>query len=213
MSHELERAVNEFTPVEKSFFFEQGKTCPSCKSFFITKKECQSCGIKFDQDFLGKPFGEKSFYVKGNDFWSYYPVPNLVYSGVIKDDTITEYKDYLKRRAKILIRHLLSSDLKSEFSNPYFLEFSDLMEEYVRFFKNKNSLLIFFKREGGGKSQIVLLNRLIDSKYNENIHQFSLLSGVKNKKAVRPFVLILILFFICYLLLWTFFSVPFEGIP
>ena len=41
---------------------KKAKVCPQCHSFFITDKECESCGLQFKRDLFQGAFGDKSTY-------------------------------------------------------------------------------------------------------------------------------------------------------
>ena len=38
------------------------RRCPKCRSIFITKRECESCGYRLNFDKVGEPFGKRSFF-------------------------------------------------------------------------------------------------------------------------------------------------------
>ncbi len=42
--------------------------CPSCNSLHVTKTHCESCGLQFDLDIIGEPFGVRSFFTLKDDF-------------------------------------------------------------------------------------------------------------------------------------------------
>lgn len=110
------------------------KTCPSCSSVFITKKECESCGVQFWKDNLGEPFGLKSFYsfseIYTNSLNSFQKMGWSRKSR--KTESFRKYQRNLNQRFDHLAAYFFDSmDIDKDRRRLFLFEAKDILREMV----------------------------------------------------------------------------------
>lgn len=159
------------TPLLDGHDYKPVKTCPKCKSVFVTDSECEGCGFQLAYTPIGEAFGERSFYGLKDDYWIYrsrfvkqWP------SAERKNSTdALKYKRDLLHRYDLLLNFLLGeSDEERSF---YWIEFKDLCIELCEYSLNPTQL-----------SQ--KLNDHSFHGYAPLIHEF--LENLKNQKLATP---------------------------
>jgi len=123
-----ERLVTRMDSLDKI----KSKTCPSCRSVFITSTECESCGLQFNVDPLGEPYGDKSYYGMREKFNLEWPLGvRLGWSNLnAQKPQAQRYRRFLEHRLEILTQYFFKTiDEKRERRKHFLIEYEDLLEE------------------------------------------------------------------------------------
>jgi hypothetical protein len=117
------------TPLLDGHEYQPVKSCPKCKSVFVTDTECEGCGFQLSYTPIGEAFGERSFYAFKESYWIYRS-KFVQQWPLFERKTSTEAKKYkrdLLHRHDLLLGFLLGeSDQDRSF---YWLEYKDLCIE------------------------------------------------------------------------------------
>lgn len=139
----LKTTSNPLRPFER---IQVKKTCPKCGSYFVTKKECESCGFQFWVDLLGDPFGERSFFNLREQFqhqyqWHY----RFAFLKTVKESKVVKrYLRTLYKRFEILCGYFFDEfDKDKERRRLFLFEATEIMNEVSLW--------------GGGLSQLWLM--------------------------------------------------------
>ena len=133
LNNENEKTTfNALRPFEK---IKITRVCPSCSSVFVTKKECESCGLQFWVDLLGEPFGERSFFVLKEDFELNCPfylkwLPSGFFAS---HDTVKKYRRMLLKRFEVLLGYFFD-EVEEDISRRkvFLFEADELVKEFLR---------------------------------------------------------------------------------
>lgn len=128
----LERTPTTSNPLRPFERVQVKKTCPKCGSYFVTKKECESCGFQFWIDLLGEPFGERSFFNLRDQFqhqysWHY----RFAFLKSVKESQVAKrYKRSLYKRFEILCGYFFDEfDEDKERRKLFLFEANEIMNE------------------------------------------------------------------------------------
>lgn len=120
--------------------------CPKCKSYFLTEKECESCGFQLNFDVIGNDFGPRSFYFMKelfieNDSWLEDKLPRSFYN---QQKKTVKFKRQILRR----FRELLDFTNFSTVNDSYILlECRSIIREYISLGGKANDLSLYLDRE------------------------------------------------------------------
>ncbi len=117
------------TPLLDGHDYKPVKTCPKCKSVFVTDSECEGCGFQLSYTPLGEAFGEKSLYGLKDDYWMFRSRLVKQWPSLERKNSTDaiKYKRDLLHRYELLLNFLLGeSDEDRSF---YWIEFKDLCIE------------------------------------------------------------------------------------
>jgi hypothetical protein len=137
---------NAVRPFEK---VKISKACPSCSSVFITKKECESCGLQFWVDLVGEPFGERSFFVMQEDFIFNTPAFSklLPKQRFLKLSFVQKYRRALLKRFEVLLGYFFDEVEEDRARRKVFLfEANQIIGEYVKLDGNPSALWALIDR-------------------------------------------------------------------
>lgn len=121
------------TPLLDGHDYKPVKSCPKCKSVFVTDSECEGCGFQLSYSPIGEAFGEKSFYSLKDDYW-------IQRSRFIKSwpkferkhsEDALKYKRDLLHRFDLLLNFLLGES--NDDRGLYWIEFKDLSVELCEY--------------------------------------------------------------------------------
>ena len=147
----LEKAKEKITssalrPFEKVTI---SKVCPACSSVFVTKKECESCGLQFWVDLLGEPFGERSLFVMREDFLLNLPrFSSLLPKRFFNNLKVTQkYRRSLLKRFEVLLGYFFDTTEADISKRKAFLfEATELIEEFVSSGGSPSALWVMIDR-------------------------------------------------------------------
>jgi hypothetical protein len=128
------------TPLLDGHDYKPVKSCPKCKSVFVTDSECEGCGFQLTYTPLGEAFGERSFYGLKDSYWMHRSKlvkqwPSLERK---KSKEALKYKRDLLHRYDLLLGFLLG--VSDEDRSFYWIEFKDLSIELCEYSINPNEL-------------------------------------------------------------------------
>jgi len=109
------------------------KLCPSCKSYFLTDDECQSCGFQLKFDRIGKPFGERSFYYYKHNYIKSWPLPVKLFNFLenMTSEKAVSYSRQLQFRFDDFMKYVDLWYVRSADTVKYLVEIGDLIKEMV----------------------------------------------------------------------------------
>lgn len=145
----LERETTTVNPVRPFERLKVQRTCPKCGSYFITKKECESCGFQFWIDLLGEPFGEKSFFSLKDDFehqYSWY-YRFFFLNSVRNSKVVKRYKRSLLKRFEVLCGYFFDEfDQNKERRKLFLFEAKEIMNEIFLWGGSLSQLWLMLER-------------------------------------------------------------------
>jgi hypothetical protein len=146
---DIERNTTTSNPLRPFERVQVKKTCPKCGSYFVTKKECESCGFQFWIDLLGEPFGERSFFNLRDQFqhqyrWHY----RFAFLSSVKTSKVAKrYKRSLYKRFEILCGYFFDEfDKDKERRKLFLFEATEIMNEVCLWGGSLSQLWLMLER-------------------------------------------------------------------
>ncbi len=134
--------------------------CPSCHSIYVTKGQCESCGLQFGLDVVGEPFGSRSFFTLKDDFdssltkWNYIEW-RLSSEVFLKKPQVKRYIRHMLKRFEDLVSYFAGLDFievpedtdgSENHIRLFMFEAREIMKEYQRFSTDLSALFITLKK-------------------------------------------------------------------
>jgi ribosomal protein S27AE len=132
--------MEPFTPIQTRHPHELRKIikadrlCPKCGSFFVDESACEACGYQLQKDYLGPPFGDKSFFFLNQDFLDERPkfCPDWVWRDHFFTKKHQKFKRALYHRFQLLKSYFFEHvDSSLDRRKQFLFEFRQVIKTYI----------------------------------------------------------------------------------
>lgn len=128
---------------------EKVKTCPKCRSVFVTESECEACGYQLKFDRLGEPFDHKSFFNTREEFQHRFKLQYLLgRTSFMKDNKeLKRYLRTIKNRLVTLCDYFFESEDEDQERRKLFVfEAQEIIHELLLFGTQPSHLWLMLEK-------------------------------------------------------------------